>query len=271
MTDAERSPDFIEALARGLQVIRVFDEGNPVLTLTEVATASGLARPTARRILITLMDLGYVRSNNGTFFLTPRVLELGMSYISSAKVFTLLRTHLQALSRATNESCSIAQLDGSDALYVSRVAVPKLVSLRVSIGTRFPANATSLGKVLLAGLDEEGLERALSTPSRSGTRAAANPSHAELVAELRQVRAQGWAMSDGGVAPAIRSIAAPIRDGRGNVVAAVNVSAHAMETPREMLLDVILPQLLDAASEMSTAWELLESLPIRPAPTDRRR
>ena len=133
------APDFIEALARGLDVIRAFDPRHPVMSLAAVAAATGLARPTARRILLTLAELGYVRQADGGFELTPRVLELGMSYVLSRNLWDIARPHMEALVARTRESSSIAQLDGSDIVYVARVAVPKIITLAVTIGTRFPA------------------------------------------------------------------------------------------------------------------------------------
>ena len=126
-------PDFIEALARGLEVIAAFGPGRPTMSLTEVAAATGLARPTARRILLTLTELGYVRSGERGFALTPRVLELGVAYVRSMGLWDVARPHMERLVARTDESCSIAQLDGSDIVYVARVAVPKIVTLAVQI------------------------------------------------------------------------------------------------------------------------------------------
>ena len=145
-------PDFVEALARGLDVLACFDAEHRSMTLGEVAAAAGLARPTARRLLLTLEELGHVRSSDGRFSLTPKVLGLGMAYVSSLGLWDIARPHLEALVARTGESSSMAQLDGSDIVYVARVAVPKLIALRVDVGTRFPAVQTSQGKVLLAGL-----------------------------------------------------------------------------------------------------------------------
>ncbi len=164
----ETGPDFIEALARGLDVIRAFGPDRTTMTLSEVAVATGLARPTARRMLLTLEELGYVRVSQGGFALTPRVLELGMAYIGSTNIWDIARPHMERLVGCTNESSSIAQLDGSDIVYVTRVAVPKIITIAVTIGTRFPALQTSLGKVLLAELPPDELERVLAVPSRSG-------------------------------------------------------------------------------------------------------
>src|SRR5690242_4643862 len=164
----ETGPDFIEALARGLDVIRAFGPDRPAMTLSQVAAATGLPRPTARRMLLTLEELGFVRNGQGGFALTPRVLELGMAYIGSTRIWDIARPHLERLVSYTNESSSLAQLDGSDIVYVARVAVPKIITIAVTVGTRFPALQTSLGKVLLAELPPDEVERVLSQPSRSG-------------------------------------------------------------------------------------------------------
>ena len=261
MARSGAGPDFIEALARGLDVITAFRPGRPVLTLTEVAAATGLARPTARRILLTLAELGYVRADGGGFALTPRVLDLGVAYVRSQGLWDVARPHLERLGARTAESCSVAQLDGSDIVYVARVAVPKIVGLSVQVGTRFPALPTSLGKVLLAALPPDELERVLAEPSRSGIVPRWRPDRGERDAVLREVRARGWALTDEQLAPGIRSVAAPLRDGAGRVVAAVNVNAHAAETPVSRLVAEHLPALLSAAGEISADFARLDTVP----------
>ncbi len=161
-------PDFVESLARGLDVLRCFDEHHREMSLAEVANATGLARPTARRLLLTLEELGYVRSIDGAFSLTPKVITLGTAYVASLGLWEVARPHLEALVRQTGESSSMAQLDGGDIIYVARVSVPKIIALRVEIGTLFPAPQTSQGKVLLAALSAEDLDATLAIPSRSG-------------------------------------------------------------------------------------------------------
>ena len=261
MARPDTSPDFIEALARGLDVIRAFVPRQPVMSLAAVAGATGLARPTARRILLTLEDLGYVRAVNGDFELTPRVLELGMSYVLSRNLWEVARPHMEALAARTHESSSIAQLDGSDIVYVARVAVPKIIALAVTIGTRFPALQTSLGKVLLAGLPAGQAEQVLAQPSRSGITARWQPDAAEREAALREVRARGWSLTDEQLALGIRSVAAPLRDGAGQVIAAMNVTVHAAETPVEVLSGEYLPMLLQAAGAISADWAALQAAP----------
>ncbi len=257
----ETGPDFIEALARGLDVIRAFGPQRPTMSLSKVAEATGLARPTARRMLLTLEELGYVRSAHGTFALTPRVLELGMAYIGATNIWEIARPHLERLVSQTHESSSLAQLDGSDIVYVARVAVPKIITLAVTIGTRFPALQTSLGKVLLAALEPDKLEKTLAEPTRSGLTPLWKPDREERDRALAEVRERGWALTDEQLAPGIRSIAAPVRDATNQVVAALNVSVHAAETSIETLTQQYLPLLLQTATAISADWALWQSRP----------
>ena len=266
-------PDFVESLARGLDVLRCFEESRRQMSLADVATATGLARPTARRLLLTLEELGYVRSADGAFSLTPKCITLGTAYVASLGLWDVARPHLEALVRRTGESSSMAQLDGSDIIYVARVSVPKIIALRVDIGTLFPARVTSQGKVLLAALPTGELDEVLEIPSRSGvTVPPRGSSEIETIDRLRdelpQVRARGWALADEELAPGVRSVAVPVRDGTGTVRAAMNVTVHAAETTTEHLLDRHLPRLLRAAGEVSADWALWQSKPhaeLRPA------
>jgi IclR family transcriptional regulator, pca regulon regulatory protein len=269
-------PEFVESLARGLDVLACFDAEHPTMTLTEVATAAGLARPTARRLLLTLEELGFVRSSGGAFQLTPKVLSLGMAYVSSLGLWDIARPHLEALVTRTGESSSMAQLDGSDIVYVARVSVPKIIALRVEIGTRFPAVQTSQGKVLLAALAPDDLSATLAQPSRAGLPSYIGRSAEQLAEELTEVRARGWALADEELAPGVRSVAAPVRDGTGAVRAAMNVTVHAAETPTDRLLEEHLPLLLRTAGDVSAEWarwqsrphvELRRDQPHRPAST----
>lgn len=265
------NPDFVEALARGIDVLKAFGMERRGLSLTEVATRAGLPRPTARRLLITLSELGYVRSSDSAFSLTPRVLELGMAYFSSQGFWEIAEPRLSELVAATGESCSIAQLDGSDIVYVARVAVPRLVTLSVTIGTRFPAIQTSLGKVLLASLSEAQLDAALSTRSLSDVTPTWQPQRPEIDRVLAGVRAQGWALSDQQLAAAIRSIAVPLTDAGSRVFAAVNVNAHAAETSIETLTGIYLPHLQKTADAISGDYRLWNEVPRRDQATTKSR
>jgi IclR family pca regulon transcriptional regulator len=264
VTDSGRGagPDFIEALARGLDVLRSFRPGCASMPLSEIATLTGLARPTVRRILITLEELGYVRTADRGYALTPRVLELGMAYVNALNMWDVARPHMQKLVAQTNESTSMAQLDGSDIVYVARVAVPKIVALAVTIGTRFPAPATSMGKVLLAALPPASVPGVVAEPSRSGITPRWHGTPSDLETALREVRAKGWALADQDLAPGVRSIATGVRDGDGRVFAAINVTVHAAETSVETLLEEHLPRLLRTAADISHDWSLTGAIPL---------
>ncbi|TYB59887.1 helix-turn-helix domain-containing protein [Nonomuraea sp. PA05] len=242
--------DHVQSLARGLAVIRAFSAAEPELTLSQVARATGLSRAAARRFLITLTDLGYVRADGRLFALTPRVLELGYAYLSSLSLPEVADPHLERLAAEVRESASVAVLDGEDVVYVARVATARIMRVSISIGTRFPAYCTSMGRVLLAALPGEELESYLSRvcPRRLTSRTIVLP--AALRAELDGVRERGWAMVDQELEEGLRSIAAPIRDRTGRTVAAVNVSTHATRTSLQAAERDLLPPLLATAGRI---------------------
>ena len=254
-------PDFVEALARGLDVLACFGEHRPRMTLAEVANETALARPTARRLLLTLEELGYVRSDGPSYTLTPQVLRLGIAYAGSLGLWDIARPHMTDLVAETGESSSMAQLDGSDIVYIARVAVPKIIALRVSIGTRFPALQTSQGKVLLAALDPADVPAILAEPSRAGLPPFPERSLSDIADELTTVRARGWALADEELAPGVRSVAVPVRDGAGRVRAAMNVTVHAAETSVDTLVNTHLPRLIRTAGEVGADWALWQSRP----------
>ncbi len=260
MAGRGQSANFVEALARGLDVLGAFSDSHPSMTLSEIAQATDLSRPTAHRLLLTLVELGFVRQDASRFSLTPRVLDLGYAFVSSQGLWDAAKPHLADLVATTGESSSMAQLSGSDIVYTARVAVPKIIALRVDIGTRFPASVTSQGKVLLAALEDDALTATLAIPSAS-TVVVAPRSRADLSAELALVRERGWALADEELAPGVRSIAAPVRDGAGVVTSTVNVTVHAAETSTDQLIERHLPPLLRAAEKISEDWARLESRP----------
>ena len=184
-----------------------------------------------------------------------------MAYVGGLGLWDIARPHLEALVARTGESSSMAQLDGSDIVYVARVSVPEIITLRVDIGTRFPAVQTSQGKVLLAALPPAELEAALAEPSRAGLPPYIGRSADQLREELTEVRARGWALADEELAPGVRSVAVPVRDRDGVVQAAMNVTVHAAETTTERLLEEHLPMLLRTAGDVSAEWALWQSRP----------
>lgn len=231
-------PEFVQSLARGLSVITAFDADRPQLSLSEVAVATGLSRATARRLLFTLTELGYVRTDGKRFTLTPHVLRLGTAYLSGLGVPALAQPHLERLSAEVGESTSAAVLDGAEIVYVARVATRQIMKVDITVGTRFPAFATSMGRVLLAGLQRDALDDYFEHADLTPPTAAALHSESALRSVLDQVRQQGWALNDQELAPGLRTIAAPVTNQHGVVVAAVNVStttAGRAEEVRERL------------------------------------
>ncbi|MEV5890011.1 IclR family transcriptional regulator domain-containing protein [Nonomuraea fuscirosea] len=244
--------DHVQSLARGLAVIRAFSATEPELTLSQVARATGLSRAAARRFLLTLTDLGYVRSDGRLFALTPRVLELGYAYLSSLSLPEVADPHLERLAAEVGESASVAVLDGADVVYVARVATARIMRVTINIGTRFPAYCTSMGRVLLAALPPEALETYLGRAELRRLTSHTIVLPAALRAELDEVRGRGWAMVDQELEEGLRSIAAPIRDRAGRTVAAVNVSTHATRTSLQAARRDLLPPLLATATKIET-------------------
>jgi IclR family transcriptional regulator, pca regulon regulatory protein len=250
-TDAPaRSAHFVQSLGRGLAVIRAFDASAPELTLSEVARRTELTRAAARRFLLTLADLGYVRTDGRLFALSPRVLELGYAYLSSLSLPEVAEPHLERLVAEVHESSSVSVLDGADVVYVARVPTSRIMRVAISVGTRFPAYATSMGRVLLAGLGDEDLDEFVAGADLRRLTAHTVTTRQELRRELRRVRSQGWALVDQELEEGLRSVAAPIRDRVGRVVAAVNVSAHASRTSKDGMRRNLLPPLLATAGRI---------------------
>jgi IclR family transcriptional regulator, pca regulon regulatory protein len=244
----DRGADFVQSLERGLAVIRAFDAAHPELTLSEVAATTGVTRAAARRFLLTLVELGYVRNDGRFFSLTARVLELGYAYLSSLSLPEVAEPHLEALVADVNESSSMSVLDRDHVVYVARVPTSRIMTVAINVGTRFPAYATSMGRVLLAALTDEELEPYLAAVRMDRLTSRTVGSVAALRGELARVRAQGWALVNQELEEGLRAVAAPIRDRTGRVVAAVNVSAHASRTSLEAMRRDLLPPLLKTAA-----------------------
>ena len=235
---------FVQSLDRGLRVIRALNLPGQGRTLSEVARDTGLPRAAVRRFLLTLDELGYVRSEDRRFWLTPRVLELGYAYLSSLTLPEIAQPHLRGLVGRVDESCSMSVLDGSDVVYVAREPTRRIMTVAISIGTRFPAFATSMGRVLLAELPEGELQDRLPGGALPPLTTRTVTDADQLVRELTRVRRQGWALVDQELEDGLRSIAAPVRDATGRALAAVNVSSHASRTTLESLRTHLLPELL---------------------------
>ena len=242
-----RDADYVQSLERGLSVIRAFDTEHPMLTLSEVATRTGLSRAAARRFLRTLVQLGYMRNDGSRFALRPKVLELGYAYLSSLTLPEVAMPHLEQLVEQVHESSSVSELDGDEVVYIARVPTKRIMTVTISVGTRFPAYATSMGRVLLAAQPEDRLETYLGSTSLRGLTGHTITNPAALRRELRRIRTQGWALVDQELEEGLRSVAAPIHDADGRVIAAVNVSTHAgRRTLDSIVEDLVQPLLVTA-------------------------
>lgn len=241
---SERGAHHVQSLARGLAVITAFGPDRQELTLSEVARETGMTRAAARRFLLTLVDLGYVRTDGKLFGLTARVLELGYAYLSSQSLPEVAQPHLERLSAETGESSSVSVLDGGFVVYVARAAVSRIMTVGISVGTRFPAFATSMGQVLLAELPEPELAAAVRASGLDALTSRTITSPERLRAQLRRVREQGWALVDQELEEGLRSVAAPIRDRTGRVVAAANLATHASRVSAAVMETELLPRLL---------------------------
>ena len=245
-----RAPHFVQSFERGLAVIRAFDEHHPELTLSDVARSTGLTRAAARRFLLTLADLGYVRTDGRWFTLSPRILELGYAYLSSASLPEVAEPHLERLVADVHESSSVSVLDGEDIVYVARVPTSRIMTVSINVGTRFPAYATSMGRVLLAALDDAALDAYLAGVELRPLSPRTTTSPEALRAELAKVRRQGWALVDQELEEGLRSVAAPIRDRAGSAVGAVNLSAHASRMTIDAVRRTLVPPLLATAARI---------------------
>lgn len=259
----ETSPDYVQSLARGLSVLRAFGHDLPIANLAAVSERTGLSRAVVRRSLLTLQHLGYVGSRGRDFFLTPRVLELGFSYLSSLDLSEVAQQSMETLSHKVNESCSMAVLDGSDIVYVVRVPVRRVMSIALGVGARLPAFATSMGRVLLANLPEAELRGCLQLIEfqRYTTHTVRNAR--ALRQQLHQVRAQGYALTAQELELGLCSIAVPVRDSNGRALAALNVGMHYSETARDRAVNTILPELLNTRAAIERAIQLGAATPAR--------
>jgi IclR family pca regulon transcriptional regulator len=248
---AGRSPDFVQSLERGLAVVRAFDAEHPALTLSQVARATGLTRAAARRFLLTLVALGYMRTDGRQFSLRPRILEVGYAYLSSLSLPEVAQPHMEALAAEVHESSSMSVLDGDEVVYVARVPTKRIMTVAISVGTRFPAYATSMGRVLLAAEPDDWLHDYLEHAELRPITRRTVTDKARLRAILGRVRSAGFALVDQELEEGLRSLAVPVRDADGTVVAALNVSAHASRGSSEAIRKALLPPLLETAQRVA--------------------
>jgi IclR family transcriptional regulator, pca regulon regulatory protein len=247
VSSAEPDREHVQSLSRGLAVLQAFNAERPAMTLADMSRATGLTRATSRRLLHTLETLGYVASDGRAYELTPRVLDLGFAYVSSLQLPDIAQPFMEELSDTVHESVSASVLDGDQIVYVARVNTQRIMGISLAIGSRLPAAWTSMGRVLLADLPDDRLDRFLDALEGGGPAPQSINDIDALRAKILEVRQQGYALLDQELEEGIRSVAAPLRDRRGRTLAAINVGTHAARVTLKELRAVILPALLATA------------------------
>ncbi|PAU62779.1 IclR family transcriptional regulator [Pseudomonas sp. PIC25] len=246
-------PNFMTSLARGLAVIHAFQERKRHLTIAQISHRTEIPRAAVRRCLHTLMKLGYVTTDGRSYSLLPKVLTLGHAYLSSTPLAVTAQPILDRLSEQLHEAFSMATLEGDEILYIARSATPqRLISVDLSVGSRLPAYCTSMGRILLAALDDAALDDYLSHADLQVKTSRTLHTPEALRASIEDIRRQGWVIIDQELEVGLRSLAVPVRDSSGQVLAALNVGTHAGRVSRQELENRFLPALLVASRELST-------------------
>jgi IclR family transcriptional regulator, pca regulon regulatory protein len=252
-TQARPSREFVKGVQRGFAVIKAFSADLHALTIAEVAARTGLTRAVARRYLLTLQELGCVVQNGSHFKLTPRLLDLGFTYLSTLDVAHFAQPAMENVVEKLHESCSVSVLDGSDCVYVARVPAKRIMSINLVVGSRLPAHATSMGKVLLASLSAEAFDAYFANARLNRLTKRTICDETTLRRVVKEVRERGWAFADQESEDGVRTVAAPIVDRSQQTVAAINVSGHAGRVSMKELRSHYLPVVLDAARQISRA------------------
>jgi IclR family pca regulon transcriptional regulator len=249
------SDDFVAAFARGLAVIRAFGDKGEALTLSEAAARAGLSRAGARRLLHTLQALGYAEQHDRHFHLTPRVLELGYAYVSTMPLWQSAKPVLVELAALVGEACSVTVLDRMDVVYVLRAESPRMLSMRLEVGSRLPAYACSMGRVLLAGLAPAQLQAYFREAKLHAYTRHTITDKAKLLRLIAEARRDGWAYADGELEEHVCGISAPVIGRDGKVIAAVSIASNPGRLQRRQFETQVLPHLRTAVRKMQTiAW-----------------
>ncbi len=251
---ARNSPDreIVNSVLKAFDVLKVFSRHKPRMTLSEVAEYAGMSRASARRFLLTFAQAGYMETDGKRFYLTPKLLELSHSIVSSASIWETARPVINELSGKLGESCYGAVLDGSEVLYVVHTAgAQRFVNIGIRVGSRLPAYCTSIGRVLLSGLSDEALEQVLSgikPVAHTPKTITAKGKLREAILEARQL---GWSVVDEELEVGLRSVSAPIRSRSGEIIAALNICGPSARVTVEEVRARFLPELLDATARIN--------------------
>jgi IclR family pca regulon transcriptional regulator len=246
-----KNTDFVQSLERGLSVIQAFSHEYPVLTVSQTSKITNLSRPAVRRILLTLESLGYLTSNDGHFSLTARVLSLGYAYISSKKIWESAHHHMKDLVHKTGESTSISVLDDTEIVYVARIHTKRIMAISLDVGSRLPAYATSMGQVLLAHLSSADIEDYFHKAELKYFTEKTVIDQKQLLDRFKAIRENGWVFVEQQLEEGLSSIAAPIKNAEGKVIAAVNISAQAGRISDKMRDETFIPLLIQTANKIS--------------------
>jgi len=247
----ETGGEFLEALARGLRVVEAFGRDRRWLTLSDVARLVDLPRASVRRTLYTLVKLGYAEMDDRLFRLTPRILALAGAYLASNAVTDIVQPALERLSDDIGEACSAAVLDGSEVVMIAHASPNRMLSVNAQVGYRLPALSTSLGRVLLAALDDKQVDECLAQTKLAKLTPSTVTNKAELRAAILKARADGYALADQEAEAGFRSISVPLKRRDGRTIAALNVGVHAQRVPLDSLRKVFLPRLRALAGSLA--------------------
>lgn len=253
MPDTMTTPEsegFVRAFARGLRIIEVLGQTSGGQTLAQVADGVALPRTAVRRFLMTLIDLSFVRTDGRRYWLTPRVLRLGLSYLSSLPYWREAQPALEELCSRIGQSCALSVLDGEDLVYVQRQHAKRILPMSPSLGSRLPAHAVSMGRVLLAGQTDAELDTYLAQARLTRRTAATQLDRERLREAIQAVRTQGWAWVDGELDESICGLAVPVRGLDAGTLAALNVSLASGEFTQQRAIEQFLPELRITASRL---------------------
>lgn len=247
---------YVQSFARGLAVIRSFGTGSPRMTLSEVAARAGLTRAGARRILLTLENLGYVIADEKKFFLTAKILDLGYAYLSTAPFWVPAEPVMEQLVADIRESCSISVLDDTEIVYVRRVPTSKIMRVSLGVGSRLPAYATSMGRVLLGGLNGAELKSILAASDIKAHTKFTVTDPKRLMSIIETDRQRGWSYVNQELEEGLCAIAVPLKDRNGKTIGAMNISGQANRNSERTMTGEFLPKLLQAAEKINAALRM---------------
>ncbi|MEO1078276.1 MAG: IclR family transcriptional regulator C-terminal domain-containing protein [Pseudomonadota bacterium] len=247
--------DFINSLARGLEVISAFSRSKPKMTLSDMSRATGMTRATVRRLLLTLVREGYAKTDGRYFSLQPKVLKLGFAVISSMGIWDVAQPIMNTLSGDLQESCFAVVLDGDEVTYVAKADAKRVVNIGINVGSRAPAYAVSSGRVLLAALPDDELQHYLDHSKLEKLTPHTTVSKVKLREEIEEVRARGWSIVDQELEIGLRSISVPVRNPDGDVLAALNVCCPSARISPEEIRTRILADLLTSSREITVALQ----------------